>query len=86
MVAGVWFAFGLNMLLRDVGIVPLLVRRGGPADPAAWFLLAGGVGRAGASTCWSAQPGGGNQYFTRTGFAFGVMLSAWGYGLVFDRA
>jgi hypothetical protein len=33
-----------------------------------------------------AQPSGGNQYFTRTGFAFGVLLSAWGYALVFERA
>jgi hypothetical protein len=84
-VAGVWVAFVLNMLLRYAGIVPLVWLRRGRLEPVQWFLLAGGL--AGPALYLTLeQTSGGNQYFTRTGFAFGVMLSAWGYVIVYDRA
>ncbi len=85
LVAGVWFAFWSNMLLRTAGILPLLWMRRFRCSAVQWFLLAGAVGGPGLYLLFE-QPSGGNQYFTRTGFAFGVMLSAWGYVLVFDRA
>ena len=84
-VAGVWVAFGLNMLLRTAGIVPLLASRSGRGDPVAWFLVAGGVAGPGIYLLFS-QPSGGNEYFTRSGFAFSVIASAWGYGKLFERA
>src|SRR5262249_40093205 len=97
-VIGVWLAFGLNMLLRYAGMVPLMISRRGSRDPVAWLLvgrrsgapvaglLAAG-GRAGrAISLLVGQAAGGNQYFTRSGFAFGVIASAWGYVLLFERA
>jgi hypothetical protein len=84
-VAGVWLAFLANMLLRTVGILPLLWRQRFRLTPVQWFLLAGAIAGPGLYLLFE-QPSGGNQYFTRTGFAFGVMLSAWGYAMVFDRA
>jgi hypothetical protein len=85
LVAGVWFAFLSNMLLRTAGILPLLWLRRFRLTAVQWFLLAGTVAGPGLYLLFE-QPSGGNQYFTRTGFAFGVMLSASGYALVFDRA
>jgi hypothetical protein len=84
-VAGVWVAFGLNMLLRTAGIIPLVWLQRGRLEPVQWFLLAGALAGPGLYLVFS-QPAGGNQYFTRAGFAFGVLLSAWGYAMVFDRA
>jgi hypothetical protein len=82
---GVWVAFGLNMLLRTAGIVPLLWLTRGRLDPAQWLLVGGGVAGLGLYLVL-AQPGSGNQYFLRTGFAFAVIASAWGYGLLLERA
>ncbi len=84
-VAGVWVAFGLNMLLRLAGLGPLLWLTRGRLDPAQWLLVAGAVAGVLLYLVLS-QPGSGNQYFLRTGFAFGVIGSAWGYALVVDRA
>ncbi|GIF75168.1 hypothetical protein [Asanoa siamensis] len=81
----VWFAFLVNMQLRAAGIVPLLWLRRGRLDPAQVFLLAGGIGGP-FIYLMVKQPGDGNQYFTRAGFTFAVLLSAWGYAMVFDRA
>jgi hypothetical protein len=82
---GVWVAFGLNMLLRTAGIVPLLWLTRGRLDPQQWLLVSGGV--AGLLLYLVlAQPGSGNQYFLRTGFAFAVIASAWGYSLLAERA
>jgi hypothetical protein len=84
-VLGVWVAFVLNMLLRYAGMVPLLLDRRGYTDPGAWLLVAGGL--AGPAIYLVVnQASGGNQYYTRAGFAFGVIASAWGYGLLFERA
>jgi hypothetical protein len=84
-VIGVWIAFVLNMLLRYAGMAPLLAIRSGRSDPAAWLLVAGGLAGPGIYLLIS-QVAGGNQYFTRSGFAFGVIASAWGYVLLFERA
>ncbi|MEV4756361.1 hypothetical protein AB0J86_14775 [Micromonospora sp. NPDC049559] len=84
-VLGVVAAFLINMQLRVAGVVPLLRLRRGRLDPSQLFLLAGAVAGPGFYLVL-AQPGGGNQYFTRTGFAFAVVISAWGYALVFERA
>jgi hypothetical protein len=93
----VWLAFALNMLLRTAGIVPLLwLRCGrrrlrsrptqhGRLEAVQGFLLAGALAGPGLYLVLS-QPSTGNQYFTRAGFTFGVLLSAWGYVEVFDRA
>ena len=84
-VAGVWVAFALNMLLRTAGILPLVWLRRGRLEPAQWFLLAGAVAGPGLYLVLS-QTQDGNQYFVRSGFTFGVLLSAWGYAMVLDRA
>jgi hypothetical protein len=84
-VAGVWVAFVLNMLLRTAGIVPLIWLNRGRLDPRQWLLVAGGT--AGLVLYLLVnQPGSGYQYFLRTGFAFAVIASAWGYALVLERA
>ncbi|MDG4827369.1 hypothetical protein O7635_36460 [Asanoa sp. WMMD1127] len=84
-VVPVWFAFLVNMQLRTAGIVPLIWLRRGRLDPTQVFLLAGGIGGP-LIYLMVKQPGDGNQYFTRAGFTFAVLLSAWGYALVFERA
>lgn len=84
-VLAVTAAFVVNMELRLAGIVPLLWLRKGKLEPAQWFLLGGALAGPGLYLATS-QPGGGNQYFTRAGFAFGMLLSAWGYAMVLDRA
>ncbi|SNT36525.1 hypothetical protein SAMN05421812_10544 [Asanoa hainanensis] len=81
----VWFAFLVNMQLRAAGIVPLVWLRRGRLEPTQVFLLAGGIGGP-LIYLMVKQPGDGNQYFTRAGFTFAVLLSAWGYAMVYDRA
>jgi len=84
-VVPVVFAFLVNMQLRVAGVVPLLWLRRGRLDAVQLFLLAGGVGGP-LIYLMVKQPGDGNQYFTRAGFTFAVLLSAWGYAMVFARA
>lgn len=78
-------AFLINMQLRLAGVVPLLSLRRGRLDPVQWFLLGGAVAGPGLYLILM-QSSDGNQYFTRAGFTFGVVLSAWGYAMVFERA
>jgi hypothetical protein len=82
---GVWVAFGLNMLLRTAGIVALIGVPRGRLGATQWFLVAGAVAGPGLYLLLR-QPSGGNEYFTRAGFAFGVIASAWGYVLLWERA
>ncbi|WP_213455032.1 hypothetical protein [Rhizomonospora bruguierae] len=84
-VAAVWVAFLVNMQLRVAGIVPLLWRRRGRLEPVQWLLLGGALAGPGLYLVLM-QPSDGNQYFTRAGFAFAVLLSGWGYVTVFERA
>lgn len=89
----VFAAFLANMELRQAGIIPLLWyrlhprhRAGRPAEYGAEALLVGG-GLAGlAGYLCIEQALGGQQYFARSGFAFGVIASAWGYAEVVERA
>ncbi|WP_344127161.1 hypothetical protein [Luedemannella flava] len=77
-VAGVFAAFFLNLQLRVAGVIALLWRRRMRLLPVQVFLLGGAI--AGVA-CYFVfkQTSGGNEYFTRAGFTFGVILSAWGY-------
>ena len=84
-VIGVWVAFILNMLLRYAGIPALLWQRRLRLEPTQWLLVGGGIAGPALFLVFS-QPSLGNEYFTRSGFAFGVIASAWGYVEVFERA
>jgi hypothetical protein len=78
-------AFVINLQLRAAGIVPLVWIRRGRLNAVQWFLLGGAV--AGPLIYLALlSPSDSNQYFTRAGFSFAVLLSAWGYVLVFERA
>jgi hypothetical protein len=76
-------AFVLSMQLRAAGILPLVWLRRGRLEPVQWLLLGGGL--AGVAI-YLLLNGSAAQYFTRSGLPFAVLLSAWGYLLVFDRA
>ncbi|WP_344168326.1 hypothetical protein [Pilimelia columellifera] len=78
-------AFALNMQLRLAGIAPLLWSRRGRLDPDQAFL-AGGALAGPAVYLALGHPGSSNQYFLRAAFAFGVMLSAWGYVELWERS
>jgi hypothetical protein len=82
-VAAVVVAFLVNMQLRGAGIVALVWLRRGRLEPVQWFLLGGAIAGPGLYLLL-LQPSGGNEYFTRAGFAFTVVLSAWGYAMLFD--
>ncbi len=84
-ILGVWVAFLLNMQLRTIGILPLLWLRRFRLEPEQWLLLGGAIGGPAIYLVFS-QPSSGNQYFIRAGFTFGVILSAWGFVEVYDRA
>jgi hypothetical protein len=84
-VIGVWVAFLLNMEMRTFGVVPLLWKRRLRLGPEQWFLLGGGIAGPAIYLVFY-QPSSGNQYFTRSGFAFAIILSAWGFAEVYERA
>jgi hypothetical protein len=81
----VFVAFYLNMQLRTAGILALVWLRRARLDPVQVLLLGGALGGPLLYLVFD-QARGGQQYFTRVGFAFGVILSAWGYAIVLDRA
>jgi hypothetical protein len=81
----VFVAFLVNMQLRTAGIVALVWLRRARLDPVQLLLLGGALGGPLIYLVFD-QVRGGQQYFTRVGFAFGVILSAWGYAMVLDRA
>ncbi|MDR7278449.1 hypothetical protein [Catenuloplanes atrovinosus] len=81
----VWFAWIMNLHLRQGGIVALLWVQRGRLDPTQWFLFGGAL--AGILTFLIIdQPSDGNQYFARTGYTYSVILSVWGFALLLDRA
>jgi hypothetical protein len=89
----VFAAFLANMELRQAGIIPLLWHRLAPGHratrPAEYgteALLVGGALAGLGAYLTIDQASSGQQYFARTGFAFGVLASAWGYAEVFERA
>ncbi|MFR9774835.1 hypothetical protein ACL02O_02105 [Micromonospora sp. MS34] len=83
--AGVFLAFLLSLQLRLAGVPALLRVRRGRLEPVQVFLLGGALAGP-AGYLLLGHPGSSNQYFTRTGFAFGVLLSGWGWAEVADRA
>lgn len=83
-VVAVMAAFLINMQLRGAGVLPLLWLRRLRLTPAQWFLLGGALAGPGLYLTF-LQPSGGNEYFTRAGFAFTVVISAWGYVALFER-
>ncbi|MFJ9693491.1 hypothetical protein [Kitasatospora sp. NPDC101183] len=82
-VAATLVAFLLNHQLRLVGMLPLMWRRRLRLDPVQWFLLGGAVAGPAA---YLVVNGFNASYFTLAGLPFGVLLSAWGYCEVFERA
>ncbi|SCG61396.1 hypothetical protein [Micromonospora inositola] len=83
--AAVLLAFLLSLQLRLAGVPALLRLRRGRLEPVQLLLLGGALAGP-AIYLLVGHPGSSNQYFTRTGFAFGVLLSAWGWVEVADRA
>ena len=83
--AAVVVAFLLNLQLRLAGVVALLRLRRRRLEPVQLFLLGGALAGP-AIYLLLGHPGSSNQYFTRAGFAFGVLLSAWGWVELADRA
>jgi hypothetical protein len=82
---GVVVAFLVNMQLRATGILALIWIRRGRLDATQWLLLSGAL--AGTFIFLMVrQAGWANQYFERAGFAFAVLLSGWGFVLVWERA
>ncbi|MFF1906631.1 hypothetical protein [Kitasatospora sp. NPDC058218] len=82
-VAATLVAFLLNHQLRMVGMIPLLWRRRLRLEQTQWFLLGGAL--AGPAV-YLVVNGFNASYFTLAGLSFGVLLSAWGYCEVFERA
>jgi hypothetical protein len=81
--AAVVVAFALNMHLREAAVVPLLWLRRLRLEPVHWLLLGGGLAGPALFLTFGTINA---EYFTRSGFTFGVLLSACGYVLVFERA
>ncbi|PWR09416.1 hypothetical protein DKT69_30965 [Micromonospora sicca] len=81
----VLLALLLSLQLRLAGVLALLRARRGRLEPVQLLLLGGALAGP-AIYLLVGHPGSSNQYFTRTGFAFGVLLSAWGWVEVADRA
>ncbi|WP_405099462.1 hypothetical protein [Micromonospora sp. NBC_01412] len=81
----VFVAFLLNLQLRLAGVAALLRLRRWRLEPVQVFLLGGALAGP-AIYLLVGHPGSSNQYFTRAGFAFGVILSAWGWVELLDSA
>jgi hypothetical protein len=84
-VGGVAVAFVANMLLRLAGIPVLAGLRRRRLGDAEWLLIGGALAGIVAYLTFK-HPGDANQYFVRAGWMFGVIASAWGAVLLFDRA
>ncbi|MGW2251885.1 hypothetical protein ACWCXH_17020 [Kitasatospora sp. NPDC001660] len=82
-VAATLIAFVLNHQLRLAGMIPLIWRRRLRLEQSQWFLLGGAL--AGPAV-YLVVNGFNASYFTLAGLPFGVLLSAWGYCEVFERA
>ncbi|WP_036372736.1 hypothetical protein, partial [Micromonospora sp. ATCC 39149] len=83
--AAVFVAFLLSLQLRLAGVLALLRLRRWRLEPVQVFLLGGALAGP-AAYLLVGHPGSSNQYFTRAGFAFGVILSAWGWVELVDSA
>jgi len=83
LVIGVWTAFLINMQLRLAGIVALAWRQRFRLDEVQLFLLGGAVAGPVFFFLFDDMNA---VWFMRTGLPFGLMLSAWGWVLLFERA
>jgi hypothetical protein len=81
--AMVWLAFLFHLQLRGAGIVALVWLRRARLSPVQWFLLGGAISGPALHLMLSGYAA---SWFTRAGFPFQVLLSAWGYAMVFERA
>jgi len=79
----VWLAFLLHLQLRAAGIVPLMWLRRGRLTPVQWFLLGGAIAGPALNLLLKDYAA---TWFTRAGFPFSIILSVWGFMLVFERA
>ncbi|GAA0533114.1 hypothetical protein GCM10010172_12440 [Paractinoplanes ferrugineus] len=82
-VAGVFLAWLLSLQLRLAGIVPLLVMRRFRLEPVHWFLLGGALSGPALYLLLGTFNA---TWFYRASLPFGLLLSAWGYVMVADRA
>jgi hypothetical protein len=82
-VAAVFVAFVLHLQLRAAGILPLAWFRRGRLTAVQWFLLGGAITGPALFLIFSGYAA---TWFTRAGFPFSLVLSAWGFALVVERA
>jgi len=76
-------AYLLHLQLRAAGIIPLLWIRKARLEPVQWFLLGGAIA---GPVLHLTLSGYAASWFGRAAFPFSLILSAWGYALVLDRA
>jgi hypothetical protein len=83
LITGVFVAWLLSLQLRLAGIVPLLWKRRFRLEPVQWFLLGGAVS---GPMLYMLLGTFNATWFYRASLPFGVLLSAWGYVMVAERA
>ncbi|MEV6600570.1 hypothetical protein AB0M36_27535 [Actinoplanes sp. NPDC051346] len=83
LIVTVWVAFLINMQLRLAGIVALAWRQRFRLDQVQLFLLGSAVAGPALFFLFDDMNA---VWFMRTGLPFGVLLSAWGWLLLFDKA
>ncbi|HEY0536663.1 MAG TPA: hypothetical protein VGD29_34200 [Actinoplanes sp.] len=83
LVVTVWVAFLINMQLRLAGIVALAWRQRLRLEKVQLFLLGGAIGGPALFFMFDDMNA---VWFMRTGLPFGVLLSAWGWMLLFEKA
>jgi hypothetical protein len=82
-IAAAWVAYLIHLQLRAAGIVALFWIRKGRLEPVQWFLLGGAIA---GPVLHMTLSGYAASWFGRASFPFSLILSAWGYALVFERA
>jgi hypothetical protein len=83
LIAATVAAFLLHLQLRGAGIVSLFWIRKARLEPVHWFLLGGAIAGPVLFVMFSGYAA---SWFGRAGFPFSLILSAWGFALVFERA
>ncbi|MEU4694636.1 hypothetical protein [Actinoplanes sp. NPDC023714] len=82
-IAGVSIAWILSLQIRLAGIIPLAWLRRGRLEPAQWFLLGGAIA---GPALYMILGTFNSTWFYRASLPFGLILSAWGFVMVWDRA
>jgi hypothetical protein len=83
LIAAVFLAWLLSLQIRLAGIVPLLLTRRFRLEPVQWFLLGGALSGPALYLLLGTFNA---TWFYRASLPFGLLLSAWGYVLLADRA